>query len=462
MKKPILSMILAASLTVGSTSAFALTDGNVPTPSDQAFDNKIVKRINVDNIYQHIQYLSQSPRVAGSSEEYKAIEYIKNQFESFGYETTLQPFDFTSYKEPTTVSFSVSGLVTEWSLGSFTYGVNGHASGNLVYVGLGGPEDLAGKDLNGKIALIQRGEYTFADKIKTASAAGAVGVVIFNHSPGDINGTLGGPDDQFVPAVALTQEQGEALVAALNAGETLSADINIQGAETKESTSYNVIATKKATQKDTGQIVMVGAHHDSVENAPGANDDASGTAATLELTRVMANMPTDTELRFITFGAEENGLLGSYAYVDSLSEEEKQQTVGMFQMDMVGSRDAGPLIMYTADGQKNAVTDLGAAAGARLSSDSEPVPYGEEGRSDHVPFTEAGMDAALFIHAPVEPWYHSPEDTIDKISKDKLREVAEIVGAAVYQAARPDTPALERSKVAPKPVDYPFEVRELE
>jgi aminopeptidase YwaD len=173
----------------------------------------------------------------------------------------------------------------------------------------------------------------------------------------------------------------------------------------------------------------------------------------------MANMPTDTEIRFITFGAEENGLLGSYAYVESMSEEEVENTVGMFQMDMVGSRDAGKLIMYTVDGEKNVVTDVGAAAGSRLS---ETVNYGQEGRSDHVPFAEAGIPAALFIHAPVEPWYHSPEDTIDKISKEKLQEVAEIVGGAVYQIARPETPALENAHVAPGPVDYDFEERELE
>ena len=85
-----------------------------------------------------------------------------------------------------------------------------------------------------------------------------------------------------------------------------------------------------------------------------------------------------------------------------------------------------------------------------------------EGRSDHVPFAEIGLPAALFIHAPVEPCYHTEEDTLDKISLDKLKEVSNIVGAAVYQVARPDTPALENAKVAPKEVDYNFEERELE
>ena len=76
------------------------------------------------------------------------------------------------------------------------------------------------------------------------------------------------------------------------------------------------------------------------------------------------------------------------------------------------------LIMYTNDGKKNMVTDLGAAAGACLAKTGEATAYGMEGRSDHVPFAEIGLPAALFIHAPVEPWYHSPEDTLDKIRLD--------------------------------------------
>ncbi|MGE7664575.1 M28 family peptidase [Ureibacillus composti] len=461
-KKRTLSILLAASLTLGATatSAAPLTPvakaGNLQ--SDQAFDNKIVKRIKVDNIYNHIAELSKNPRVAGTQGEYEAVEYIKRQFESYGYETEIQPFDIYSYTAPNLIELNVDGNVLESS--DFTYGVNGRVNGELVYAGLGAPSDFKG-DVNGKIALIERGSYNFATKILNAKAAGASAVIIYNNTTGVINGTLGEPKD-YIPAVALTQAQGVALKERLDKGETVNVTLKVDGAKTNIATSHNVVATKKATQKSTGQLVLVGAHHDSVDGAPGANDDASGTATVLELARVFANSPTDTDLRFVTFGAEENGLLGSYEFVNRMTDEDYDRTVGMFQMDMVGSKDAGPLIVYTNDGEKNIVTDLAAAAGARLSKTGEATPYGMEGRSDHVPFAEIGLPAALFIHAPVEPWYHSPEDTLDKISKEKLEEVATIVGAAVYQVARPDTPALTNAKVAPKEVDYVFEERELE
>jgi aminopeptidase YwaD len=459
-RKASLSLLLAASLFFGATAVWAAPEANLQ--SDQAFDNKIVNRINVENIYNHIAELSKTPRVAGTLGEDRAVEYIKRQFESYGYETEVQPFDIYSYTEPSVIELSIDGMTFDPAPRDFTYDVNGAVTGELVYCGLGAPSDFEGKNLKGKIALIQRGSYTFASKILNAAAAGASAVIIFNNSDGVINGTLGEPNDKYVPSLAITKVQGEALKSRLDTGETMTATLKVEGASINKATSHNVVATKRATQKSTDQMVLVGAHHDSVDGAPGANDDASGTATVLELARVFANAPTDTDIRFVTFGAEENGLLGSYEFVERMTEEDYDRTVGMFQMDMVGSKDAGPLIMYTADGEKNIVTDLGASAGARLSKTGEATPYGWEGRSDHVPFTEIGIPAALFIHAPVEPWYHSPQDTLDKISLDKLKEVSNIVGAAVYQVARPDTPALEKAKVAPKEVDYNFEERELE
>lgn len=72
------------------------------------------------------------------------------------------------------------------------------------------------------------------------------------------------------------------------------------------------------------------------------------------------------------------------------------------------------------------------------------------GRSDHVPFHERGIPAALFIHTELEPWYHTSQDTIDKVDPDKVLDVARIVGAALFHGARKGTPALERSAARPR------------
>ncbi|PMY01027.1 aminopeptidase, partial [Pseudomonas sp. MPR-R5A] len=92
-------------------------------------------------------------------------------------------------------------------------------------------------------------------------------------------------------------------------------------------------------------------------------------------------LPTDTEIRFITFGAEELGLIGSTHYVGTLTDDEISRTVANFNLDMVGSRDAGDLVLTTLDGQPNLVTDLARAASTRLKG--EPTPIAQGGRSDH-------------------------------------------------------------------------------
>ncbi|MCM3668117.1 M20/M25/M40 family metallo-hydrolase [Mesobacillus maritimus] len=460
MYKKTMSAMLAAGLVLSVGVASAQEPVQKPNAqAASAFDNKIIKKISSDNMYNTIAKLSAQPREAGTEGEWIGVQYIKSQFEQLGYETELQPFTFNEVVRGTG-SLTVNGATLDPYVFSGSY--SAEVTADIVHVGLAKSGEVP-DEVRGKIALIERGEITFVEKIQNVLDKGAVGVIMYNNS-GTSNRFGQANAGQNIPAVAITRDQGLELVNQLKGGP-VEATIKVEGSGFVEKTSYNVIAKMKPHKnKDTNQVVMIGAHHDSVAGGPGANDDASGVSAVLELARVMANMPTDTELRFVTFGAEEKGLLGSYHYAGSLSEEDADRIVAHFQMDMVGARDAGGdhpaggLIMYTIDGKKNLVTDLGSAAGARTAADTV-IPYGQLGRSDHQPFHELGIPAALFIHSPLESTYHTPDDTLDKIDKNKLQEAAEIVGASVYQIARPDTPALEHARVAPGPVDYDFNDR---
>ncbi|MDV2682971.1 DUF4910 domain-containing protein [Alkalihalophilus lindianensis] len=453
MKKAILSIALVTSLTLSSVGVQAFASPAVTTQSGvhNVLDNRVINKINVENIYNTIDYLQQSPRVAATEEEYQAVLYIKEQFEAYGYEAEIQPFEFFGFTAPHTVDLMVNG--TSLTPNSFTYTASGEVNAELEYVGLGRPLELEGKDLEGKIAIIQRGEISFGDKVLNAARAGAAGVIIFNNTTGALNGTLGGANDEFVPVVSISQAEGTALVSQLEGGESVEASLTVLGAESGLRTSNNVIASKKATNKnkDNGNVIVVSSHHDSVPGAPGANDNASGTAMVLELARAMKNLPTDTEIRFATFGAEELGLIGSRHYVNTLPESELNRIAANFNLDMVGSKDAGDLVMRTVNGQPNLVTELAQSSSLRLNG--APTPFSQGGSSDHVPFGEKGVPAALFIHSPLEPWYHTPEDTIDKISKEKLEDVAQIVGTAIYDYASFDNMGPKPKKGKPQSVD---------
>ncbi|MED3788544.1 M20/M25/M40 family metallo-hydrolase [Peribacillus frigoritolerans] len=457
-----LTALLAAGMVLSTGTVFAQTSGAINAQSDTAFDNKVIKKISADNMYNTIAYLSEQPRAAGTEGELRAVKYIESQFKSLGFETKVQPFPIYDTVQNVKVKIGDSDL--GGTPRALSGSISGKVTAELVNVGKAKPEEV-GENVSGKIALVERGDITFVEKVQNVLNKGAVGVLMYNNSPSGNNfGQVSA--GQNIPAVAITQAQGLELVEQLKTKQ-ITSTLEVGKAERIEKTSYNVIASlKPKANKDNGQIVTVGAHHDSVPGGPGANDDASGVSAVLELARILAKTPIDTEIRFLTFGSEERGLVGSSFYADSLPKEDVDRMVAHFQMDMIGGRDAGEdnpaggLIMYTIDGRKNLVTDLGSSAGARTMDVA--IPYGQLGRSDHQPFHELGIPSALFIHSPVEPWYHQPTDTLDKISKEKLQQAAEIVGASVYQIARPETPALTNARVAPGTVDYDFDDRPVD
>ena len=94
--------------------------------------------------------------------------------------------------------------------------LNEVSTGELVYVGLGKPEDLVGKSLAGKVALIQRGEITFEEKVKAVSSKGVVGVIIFNNTEGLISGSIETPVK--FPVMMIEQSVGLQIIENLNHG----------------------------------------------------------------------------------------------------------------------------------------------------------------------------------------------------------------------------------------------------
>ena len=109
---------------------------------------------------------------------------------------------------------------------------------------------------------------------------------------------------------------------------------------------HNVIAELKGTNDDN--VVMAGAHLDSVEEGPGINDNGSGSAALLELAEQLAKLKPENTLRFAWWGGEEAGLVGSTAYVDGLSQAERDRIALYLNFDMVGSPNY-IFMVYDAD-----------------------------------------------------------------------------------------------------------------
>ena len=190
-------------------------------------------------------------------------------------------------------------------------------------------------------------------------------------------------------------------------------------------TGMNIIATKPGDP--AFGTLYVGAHYDTVARVagsplggPGANDNASGTATVLEAARVLASEPLSLTVQFIAFGAEEDGLVGSYHFVDQLLPTDKLRAEGMLNLDCVGLGDRFYLYLYRA-------SDTAFAESLGIQVDAIETSY--FANSDHISFALARIPAAMFNIRPSDsacgPDYHSSRDTADKLNSAALQRAGE-------------------------------------
>ena len=462
-------MFISICILIAASSTSAAFAQSLPQPAQAAFDQKVVARADSERALEHIAYLSETigPRPGGMEAEWEGADYIASVLESYGYEVHLQSFPVSDQYIGTILLPSGE----EWQMGAASRGLitgDGSVTGELIFVYPGtDPADFP-PETAGKVVLMERAPTTtlYRAQVANAEAAGAGAVILYSlvgsrgNYGGAWNPSLSRNSPAGIPVLGAALIQGEWLKDMLDQGAV---SLSIQTRQYENLESVNVIGIKPAKSGNPdASAVLVTAHLDSVVGAPGANDNSSGVALALELARVYRGYNTDKELRFILFGSEERGLLGSRYYVNQLSQEERDQIMAVFNSDMVSTSYPVVTHLYamTVDGELNLVTDAAEAAGSRLGNSS--ILPGEFGSSDHVPFYQAGIPAALFIWMRIDSWdplvyyiekvYHTPQDTIaENISLERMQNALDIIGAAVFDVVRKQVPALENSQVRASP-----------
>jgi hypothetical protein len=163
-------------------------------------------------------------------------------------------------------------------------------------------------------------------------------------------------------------------------------------------TSANIMAVKTGTST---QEILVGTHYDSSNAGPGADDNASGVAAMLEVAKLVQGTKTPYTIRFVAFGAGESGLLGSYAYLNQMSQEEIQNVVVMIDLDSLVAGD----IAYAYSDESQATVrdwalDWAVGNGFNLQTvHNAGLKYPDNngiGSSDYAPFQAAGIPYVYF------------------------------------------------------------------
>jgi len=209
-------------------------------------------------------------------------------------------------------------------------------------------------------------------------------------------------------------------------------------------TSRNIIGELRGVTYPEDVLIVCG-HYDSTSYipeilAPGADDNASGTAAVLEAARILVNYPLDFTVRFIAFSAEEWGLYGSRAYASKV-QDENESIVGIINLDMIGYADNMPeeleIIVNPASEWLAEKTIQSSRAyvptSVRKTVDSSFV------YSDHASFWEKGYYALCGIedYPLVNPYYHSPYDTIDTLNFEFCTPSVKVVLAILSELAQP-------------------------
>lgn len=474
MRKKFLTVILFISLMLLVNVAMVSSKHSSCRGSNHSV-RKLLKCVTLEGVREHqaalqtIADANNGIRTSGTPGYDQSAFYVAIQMAAAGYEVTVQPFEYLTFIElsPTVLEKTEPAPVEAIETRIMSFSGSGDVTASVSTVSeITGcdPADFTGFPA-GDIALISRGACTFAQKATNAYDAGAVGVIIYNNTEGNLNGTLSSTFALNIPVTAVTQDVGQTLAATEGLVMHLQTD-TFRGM----ATTYNVFAETKTGRDDS--VVMVGAHLDSVNAGPGINDNGSGSAVLLEIAEQMSRVKPRNKVRFAWWGAEESGLVGSTYYVDNLTQEEIDDIALYLNFDMVGSPNP---VFFIYDGDDS--DGVGAPAGPPGSAEIEQkfeeyyewidAPYkGTDfsGRSDYGPFIAVGIPSGgLFTGAEgiktaeeVEVWggtegdaydpcYHQACDTFDNVSLDALDINADAAAYVTLKFAK-NTSAIENAK----------------
>ena len=457
--------------------------GAFAAPASQSCENRnnttiasLLACVDADGAREHLEALQAiadengGNRAAGLPGYEASVDYVVDTLEAAGWNVTIDEFDYT-FIGPSELE-QLTPVQATYETGAFSGSGSGEVTGNVIAVDINltgdrastsGCEaaDFAGLDFSGEndIALVQRGSCNFGDKAFFAEQAGAEAVIIFNQgNTPDREGLIvadassrtdGTPVQHTIPVVGASFQQGVALSAS---GST--ARVFVPAPE--ERPQKNVIA--ELPGKNDDNVVMAGAHLDSVQAGPGINDNGSGSASLLEVAQNLSKLKPQNTIRLAWWGAEEDGLLGSAAYVAGLSQAEKDRIALYMNFDMVASPN---YIFMIYDGDESGfeapvVVPEGSVQIEDLfesyfTSVGQPYDDAEfSGRSDYEAFILNGIPAGgLFTGAEVvktaqqeeiwggeagqqyDPCYHQACDTIDNISMEALDVNIDAIALAV-------------------------------
>jgi carboxypeptidase Q len=453
--KPFLLVIILFSAPIFLAAQSSATSDPSPVSSEtrDAARQLIGDSIMNGKAYEYDGHLADmiGPRLTGSPNYMRAAEWLVEQFKALGLsDVHTEDWTIPATWEPDGPATGQLVKPVEHRLHIYSLGWSpstppGGISGEVIYVPSFLPDalDTQKAKLAGAIALVDHssfGEHASIDKIlagfehlRSLSPSAIVMVGIANGAESLTAPTAAG-ELSAIPEAQIGLEDFLLIKRLLDRGP-VSMQFSFANRIRKDVKVPNVVAEIPGRELPN-EVVIVGAHLDSWQPGTGAQDNGTGVASVLEVARAIKslNRPPSRTIRFVLFGGEEEGLLGSAAYV-------RQHMADLPKIDAVlitdtGSGAATGWMLMGRDDEKDSLTPLKALLSGLGADGTTPDPD-HIFSSDHGPFDVFGVPT-LVLWNDMEKYpalHHKASDTFDSVIAKDLTQDAAVIAVTSYAIA---------------------------
>lgn len=401
-------------------------------------------------------------RFGGTPGEKLAADFMLAKFKEYGLSNAhLEPIEYIGWRRGAVKFEVIEPIQQEIPCITLPHSPPCALEAELIDLGAGMPDDFVRQSSNlpGKIVMATsearpKGSERWVHRMEKhgrAVVGGAAGFIFINHYPGfgPATGGIGQDGASLIPGISVAKEDGAFLQRLVKRHGRVKVRLSSTD-EIEPMVSWNVVAELPGKERPE-ELVILGSHYDGHDISQGALDPASGTVAVMEAARVLACYAADQlscTVRFVLWGVEEIGLIGSTQYVAQHAEELTKARFYL-NMDMAGSMPNKGIVL-------NEWPDLEPII-ANWSAEMA-LPFGVEqsinAHSDHFPFLMAGIPTGGIGSVGGPPatgrgYGHTRYDTLDKADLTSLREAAVLAaGLALRMANAVEWPARQRSQEA--------------
>jgi aminopeptidase YwaD len=430
-----LSSVLLATALFSSASSACHGDGAADGSGAEAFSDGTLE----SRVMQTLNELAAfGNKRAGTDEDEKAAHYLEGRWQKAGLtEVHFETFTFPKFElASSSLSIGLDGAgAAPMTHEVFAYSGTGQADADIAYVGKGHPTDYDGKDVTGKIVLVDHDD-TFHRTAQLALVAqhGGVAMLWASTAPNDLIqvGAASLTDGQLgpAPAISISATDAKKIRDAVTAKKSAHAAVVVK-ASTRPAQGRNLVGTL-AGSDPSGAYIVVGAHYDTWFT--GSFDNGTGVAATVAIAEDLAQRGgRKLGLRFVAYDAEEVGLFGGYDYLRKHVVLANEPMLGFVNLEEPANHNDGRKVIAHTNGSSfgAATTDptFQSLVPINVPLDVLPPAFGGVIPTDIQGMYRFGLQGtSTFAESP---FYHTNADTPDKVDAALLAGVTTHIEAAL-------------------------------